>query len=386
MPFALEPALAWLQHLIAYPTVTARSNEALVSDTAAQLEGLGARVSVTRGTRDDGMNLYAVLGPAEHGGGVMLSAHTDVVDVEGQPWSRDPFKLHLQDDRAYGRGSTDMKGFIACVLAALDGLDPADLKRPLWIALSSDEEIGCLGVRPLLEELATLDQRPAWALVGEPTELRVVDRHKGKAAVRVEIHGLSAHSSLPHKGANAVAYAGRLITEILAAQGVAAQGPRDPSFQVPYTTFGIGPISGGVALNIIPDYCQLDLEVRTIPGDDPRLRAQQIRDLCAALQDDLRQQFTGGFVSVSDLSGYPGLAAAASPQIDAHITAVCGSTERSAVDFGTEAGLYSQRLGVPAIVCGPGSMADAHRADESLAFSQLRGCGQILDRLISSLR
>ncbi len=386
MSLELDKTLDWLNRLVSYPTIAGQSNERLIDDVGDFLQDLGATVVIERATRDDARNLYAVLGPAQAADGVMLSAHTDVVDVEGQPWTRDPFNLHVHEGRAYGRGSTDMKGFIASFLAALQGFDGGRLRRPLWIALSVDEEIGCVGVRPLLESLQALEQRPAWALVGEPTELTVVGSHKGKTAMRVEFHGKAAHSALPHNGANAVAYAGRLINELLGLQEqITTADQRDQRFQVPHTTLGIGPIHGGVAVNIVPDYCRLDLEVRTIPGEDPEYRARQLTKLCAHLKSRLQEEYQHGSITVTPLSGYPGLDAEPDHRIDAEITAVCGSQDRVAVDFGTEAGLYQRALDIPVVVCGPGSMDDAHGADESVALSQLQQSFEMIQRLLTRL-
>lgn len=381
----LEATLSWLERLVAHATIAGRSNELLIGEVATYLEVLGAAVAITPGARADALNLVASFGDVERSDGVMLCAHTDVVDVEGQPWTREPFALQLANERAYGRGCADMKGFIAVALAALEHFDPSSLRRPLWLALSSDEEIGCVGVRPLLDELSALDQRPAWALVGEPTSLRVADRHKGKAAMRIEFHGLAAHSSLPYLGANAVAYAGRLIAAVLDEQRAIAAGELDTSFAVPYTTLGIGPIQGGVAVNIVPDYCRLDLEIRTVPADDPQARVEQIAALCAELEAALGSEYPQGSVTITPLSGYPGLSANSVEGVDAEIRAVCGSAARTAVDFGTEAGLYSQRLGMPVVVCGPGSIDDAHGADESIALSQLRGCDEIIGNILGLL-
>jgi acetylornithine deacetylase len=212
-------ALAILERLIAQPTIAGTSNESLIAELAERLQALGAQVNVVASVREDARNLHAVLGPADAEGGILLAAHSDVVDVAGQPWTRDPFVLGVEGGRAYGRGSTDMKGFIAALLSALEDQGPkltGRLRHPVHIAISSDEELGCRGVGPLLDVLAALPVRPAWALVGEPTELEVVDRHKGKAAARVQLQGVAAHSSVPADGVNAVAHAGLLITRLLA--------------------------------------------------------------------------------------------------------------------------------------------------------------------------
>src|SRR5688500_5140967 len=212
---AADRSLVALRPLIAHATITGEPNGARVDFVAERLSAAGAGVRVLPGARDDAANLHAVLGPADAEGGLLLAAHTDVVHVEGQPWSHDPFALRVADGRAYGRGAADMKGFIATVLAALVDADPPRLRRPLHVALSSDEELGCRGVVPLLDTLAELPAPPARVLVGEPTELHVVDRHKGKAALRAHVRGRAAHSSLGPAGVNAVAYAARLVTGLL---------------------------------------------------------------------------------------------------------------------------------------------------------------------------
>jgi acetylornithine deacetylase len=353
--------LAVLERLIAYPTVAGEPNGELVADVAERLEALGAAVSVLPAHRDDARNLHAVLGPADAPDGLLLAAHSDVVAVEGQPWTRDPFTLHVEHGRAYGRGTADMKGSLATVLAAMGELDRGRLRRPLHLALSSDEELGCLGVRPLLDTLADLPAPPASAVVGEPTTLRVADRHKGKAASRVHVRGRAVHSSLAPSGVNAVAFAARLVTGLLALQDELAAETRDDSYSVPYATIGIGPISGGVSVNIVPDHCRLDVEVRALPEQDPEELMARMRARAAPLEQEMRATHPDAAIEFEPLSSYPGLR----PAADA------GGEPAIAVDFGTEAGLYQQRLGIPVVVCGPGDMAQAHQADEFIAVDQL---------------
>jgi acetylornithine deacetylase len=386
-------ALAILERLVAQPTIAGRSNLALIDDLAERLSALGAAVRVLDSVREDARNLHAVLGPADVPGGILFAAHSDVVDVEGQPWTRDPFALAVEGDRAYGRGSTDMKGFIAALLSALDGGGFAGrLRRPIHVAISSDEELGCRGVGPLLDILAALPVRPAWALVGEPTELRVIDRHKGKAGARVELRGRSAHSSVPADGVNAVAHAGVLITRLLELADELRAGPLDAAFRAPSSTVGIGPVRGGVAVNIVPEHCLLDVELRTVPAVDPGELVGRVRALAASTEAAMRAEHEGCAVTVEDLSSYPGLAPGGGGELDRcaaelrrALDGLAGGGDRGAADFGTEAGLYARELGIPVLVCGPGSMRDAHRADESVAIDQLAAAEAMLARLCETL-
>jgi acetylornithine deacetylase len=391
-------ALAVLERLIAQPTVAGRSNEALIAELAERLEALGADVRIVASTREDARNLHAVLGPVDAAGGILFAAHSDVVDVEGQPWTRDPFALEVDDGRAYGRGSTDMKGFIAALVSALEALVDREagfagrLRRPIHVAISSDEELGCKGVGPLLDVLAQMPVAPGWALVGEPTELRVVDRHKGKAAARVRLHGLAAHSSVPADGVNAVAHTGLLIVRLLELAGELRAGPLDTAFRAPFSTVGIGPVHGGVVVNIVPDQCRLDVELRTVPAVDPDELMGRVRALAAEVQDAMNAEHDGCAVTVEPLSSYPGLAPAAGGSEEWPAAALAEaldpaveSPEPGAADFGTEGGLYARALGIPVFVCGPGSMKDAHRADESVAIDQLEAAEAMITRLCESL-
>jgi acetylornithine deacetylase len=386
-------ALAVLERLIAQPTVAGRSNEAMIAELAERLQALGAEVRILASTRVDARNLHAALGPVDAAGGILFAAHSDVVDVEGQPWTRDPFALEVDGGRAYGRGSTDMKGFIAALLAALEALEDRGtgfagrLRRPIHIAISSDEELGCKGVGPLLDELSRLPVAPGWALVGEPTELRVIDRHKGKAAARLQLDGLAAHSSVPADGVNAVAHAGMLITRLLELAGELRAGPLDDAFRAPFSTVGIGPVHGGVAVNIVPDHCRLDVELRTVPAVDPDELMGRVRALAAEAQDAMNAEHDGCSVTVEPLSSYPGLAPADGDRREwaAPLAGLADGEEWGAADFGTEAGLYARALSIPVVVCGPGSMRDAHRADESVAIDQLEAAEAMITRLCEAL-
>lgn len=373
-----------LERLIAQPTVVHTPNIELVADVAERLSAAGAIVEVTPGTRPDAHNLHAVIGPTDVDRAILLSAHTDVVSVEDQPWTRDPFALHVDAGRAYGRGSTDMKGFVAAALSAIEGFDLARLRRPIELALSSDEEAGCVGVRPLLDRLAGRPNRPVCVLVGEPTELRVVNRHKGKAALRITLRGRAAHSGLPHLGVNAVAFAGRLIVKLLEIQDELAAGPHDSAFLVPHSTVGAGPISGGTALNIVPEACRLDVDVRVVPDVDAGDVVRRVRAVCAELESEMRKRAPDCEIHVDQFAGYPGLRASAASRLPEALLALAAAG-MGGVDYGTEGGLYQQHLGVPVFVCGPGSMSDAHGPDESVAIDQLIRAEHMITGLLHEL-
>jgi acetylornithine deacetylase len=378
-----DDVVTLLAGLVAHPTIAGESNRALIDELADRFETLGARVSIPPGTRPGAHNLHAVLGPAGLAGGLLLAAHCDVVAVAGQPWTTDPFVLTEREGRLIGRGAVDMKGFIACVLAALPTAER--LRRPLHVAISSDEELGCVGVPPLLDALAALPVPPAGAIVGEPTRLRVATAHKGKAAVRAVLRGRAAHSSVAPDGVNAVAYAGRLIVGLLALQDEIAAGEHDAAFAVPHSTIGIGPIAGGVRVNIVPDACTLELEARTLPGREPADVIAQIAALAAGLEREMRETAPEAGIALEPRAAYPGLAAT-DDGFAARVAALaCDGGAPISLDFGTEAGLYQQRLGIPVVVCGPGDMAQAHRADESIGIDELRAGQAFVERLLGDL-
>jgi acetylornithine deacetylase len=361
-----------LARLVGFPTVAGHSNEALIDWTAEQLEDAGAAVRMLPGPRADGHSLHAVLGPADEPG-VLLAAHTDVVAVDGQSWSHDPFALRVDGDRFYGRGAADMKGFIAAVLAAAPGT--RTLRRPLHLALSVDEELGCRGTPALLSALAIAP--PRWCVVGEPTRMRVVERHKGKLAFRVEVHGRACHSSRAPEGVNAVEYAARFIVALRDVEDE-LRACTDDRFGVPFATVSVGPIRGGVALNIVPDACTFEAEVRLLPGQDPAAVLARIRDLAAGLEAQMGE----GGIEVAELTRYPGLA---SSDAAAEIAALADASRNGSVDFGTEAGLYQAALNVPVVVCGPGDMAQAHVADEYLEADQLERAERFIRRIGDAL-
>ena len=382
-------AVDLLRRLVALPSIAGADNRVLIAEIAERLDETGAVVSVLPGTRADTQVLHAVLGPADAPGGLLLCAHGDVVDVAGQRWSGDPFALRSADGRLYGRGTSDMKGFIAAVLAAVASRDRgAALRAPLHVAVSHDEELGCAGVAPLLDRLGDEGGLPAplaGVVVGEPTELRVVDRHKGKAAFQVTVHGRAAHSATPAAGVNAVRGAAHLIVALEAQERELAAEMTDAAFTTPFTTIGIGPIAGGVALNIVPDRCTLEIEARVLPGHRLDGVEARIRAVAARVSDG--DDAMAMEVEVVRVAGYPPLGAdAAASAFAARVGAAAGRDGRpGAVDFGTEAGLYQQRLQVPVVVCGPGSMAQGHTPDEFIEATQLQAGEAYVARLLSTL-
>jgi acetylornithine deacetylase len=317
-----------------------------------------------------------VVGPAAEPGGLLLAAHGDVVDVAGQAWSSDPFALRRSGGRLYGRGTVDMKGFLAVAIAAARRLPRERMRAPLHLAVSHDEELGCAGTEPLLVRLESGAARLAGAVVGEPTGMRVVDRHKGKAALALRLVGRAAHSSTPAAGINAVRAAAGVIVALDDLQEQLAAELADPSFGVPHATVGIGPIHGGVALNIVPDACGLKVEVRVLPGQS----VDAVVDRLVAVAESARG---GAELTVERIAGYPPLSAAGDGGWTRRVAELTGCEAGGAVDFGTEAGLYRERLGCEVVVFGPGEMSLAHAADENLGVDELDAGSRAIDRLIA---
>ncbi len=363
-------ATALLGRLVARPSIAGGDNLELIADIATVLDEAGADVRVHDGTRPGTNVLHAVLGPADAPGGVLLAAHGDVVDVAGQSWTADPFALRADGGRLHGRGAADMKGFIAATLAALSRADQSTLDAPLHVAISHDEELACAGIAPLLDALE-IAAPLAGVVVGEPTELRVVDRHKGKAALDITVRGRATHSATPSAGINAVRAAAHLIVALEDLERQLASEASDLSFSTPHATIGIGPIHGGVALNIVPDLCTLQVETRALPGQPLDAIVERIGSVAAGAE-------------VRRAGGYPPLTPTADA-FGARIAAIAGHGEGGAVDFGTEAGLYQERLGVPVVVCGPGSMTQGHTPDEFITADQLAAGEAFIDRLLRQL-
>lgn len=376
-----------LARLISFDTTSALSNLALIQFIQDYLASYDVQSTLVHDETGRKANLYATIGPRDRGG-VMLSGHTDVVPVKGQAWTTNPFELTERDGLLYGRGACDMKGFIASCLAAVPVLTYCDLNIPVHLAFSYDEEVGCLGVRRLIEMMQGLSVRPAMAIIGEPTSMRLMIGHKGKRAYRVKVTGQSAHSAYPIEGVNAVEYAAELVTEIrrIHAQ-FQQQGPFDSDYRVPHTTLHVGVFNGGTVLNIVPNACQFDFEIRHLPEDDPEQILQRIQAYAEQiLIPVMRATSPQAAIEFEVLSAYPGLYTAPDAEVVQFVKGLLEpNTELSKISFGTEGGLFSESLGIPAVVCGPGSILQAHKADEYLSLEQLAACDAMLAKLTQVL-
>jgi acetylornithine deacetylase len=362
-----------LAKLVAFPSVVGAPNGAIVSWIADYCRAHGATVEVLPGPEGDRCNLFATVGPRDKAG-YILSGHMDVVPAGEVEWSSDPFTLRSEGDKRYGRGTTDMKGFLACALAALPKLAASNLNRPIHLAFSYDEEAGCRGVPHLIAALPHLCQKPLGAIIGEPSQMQAVRAHKGKAAVRLEVIGRSGHSSQPHLGLNAVHAMAGIVTRAVAYGELLAEGPFDQNFEPPYSTLQVGVIAGGQAVNIIPDCCTADIEVRAVSGISPLSLLEPVKAELEALQaEDFRTIW-------HELSAYPALSLAADSPLADLLAELTGKVTLAAVSYGTEAGLY-QQAGIEAIICGPGDINRAHRPDEYIALGELHACEQMMEAL-----
>ncbi len=392
-------AIAILERLVAYDTVSAKSNLALVDWVADYLDGCGVASALTRNAEGTKANLFATIGPPERGG-VILSGHTDVVPVEGQAWDGDPFRLEARpadqgsgdrgsadqgSDRLYGRGTADMKGFIALVLALVPQALARPLAIPLHLALSYDEEVGCLGVPALIRALPEGIARPLLAIIGEPTGMRVANAHKGIHFLRTRVTGHEAHSSMPERGVNAIAAAAEIIAEIgrLAAECRAA-APAHSRFDPPYTSFNIGRVAGGTAVNIIARDCAFDWEFRPMPGEDGAALRRRIDDFVTAdLLPRMRFGHPDAAVETETMASVPPLVPDPASPAEALAHRLTGANEAATtIAFATEAGLF-QSAGIPAVICGPGSIEVAHQPNEYITRAQLAAGAAFLDRLLA---
>lgn len=382
----MSSSVALLRTLVGFDTTSRESNLQLIEFVRDYLAGFDVPCELIYNAERSKANLFATIGPAEQPG-IVLSGHTDVVPVDGQPWTVAPFELSEHDGKLFGRGTADMKGYIACVLALVPALVAAELRMPVHIALSYDEEVGCLGVRSLLAELQQRPVKPLLCIIGEPTELKPVLGHKGKLAMRCDVHGHPCHSAYAPLGVNAIEYAAELIGELgRIGQQLKAPEQHDARFDPPYSTVQTGVISGGKALNIVPADCRFDFEIRALPSQDPTLVAQQLQAYAEQqVLPRMRAVSEHSAIRFSELSAYPGLATDAQSQAAELIAAFCGSREFGTVAFGTEGGLFDA-AGIPTVVCGPGSMDQGHKPDEFVSRAQLDACDAMLQRMLASIR
>lgn len=378
-------SLEMIRALVAFPTVSRDSNLELIEFVRARLAALDAEIRITHDETRRKANLFATLGPRSEGG-VILSGHTDVVPVEGQSWESDPFRAVERQGRLYGRGAADMKSFLGCVLAAAPRFVERGLKRPLHLAFSYDEEVGCLGAGRMIADFVRAGVRPHACIVGEPTAMRPVIAHKGKRSYRCIVRGLSGHSAYAPGGVNAAEYAA-LAVAFLRELGRRRRdrGPRDAGFDVPYTTVHTGLIHGGTALNVVPHDCAFEFEFRHLPGDDPQALEREFTEFVRGrLEPEMRAVDPQAGFTITTLSENPPLETAPESEAAALALALAGVCDFGKVSFASEASLF-QRAGIPAVLCGPGSIEQAHRPNEFVTLEQIARCEAFLERLMDYL-
>jgi acetylornithine deacetylase len=373
-------ARAILARLVAFDTVSDKTNLPLLAFVREHLASHGIASRLLPSEDATKANLFATIGPADVGG-IGLSGHTDVVPVAGQAWDSDPFRLTEKDERLYGRGTCDMKGYLACVLAAVPEFKKRKLREPIHILFSYDEEVGCTGVRPMLAELGRSLPLPRIVIVGEPTSMSVVDTHKGPVRWQVEVTGRAAHSAMAPLGVNAITYAGRLLGELERVEEDLKIAPRDERFTPPYTTLQVTRIEGGTASNIVPSACSFGWEIRALPGLDTVAIEERLRAFAAErCLPEMRGVAPGGGIVIRRTNEVAAFAAGPGSDAVALARTLTRRTGLSAVSFATEAGLF-QVAGAPAVICGPGDIAQAHTANEWLATDQLNACVDFMARL-----
>ncbi len=380
-----------LAKLISFDTTSWKSNLELIDFVTEYLDGYGIPSQVFFNEEKTKANLLATIGPADIPG-IILSGHTDVVPVAEQNWSHDPFDMVTRDGRLYGRGTSDMKGFIACVLAAVPNFVAADLKEPLHLAFSYDEETGCTGVMSLVEYVRAMPVRPRACIVGEPTNMKVVNSHKGIYHLLTRVYGLESHSS-SDKGLNAVMYAAEMIGYLSElADEMRARPPLIEGFKPPYTTVHVGRIKGGTAANITPSYCEFEWDYRPMPtlGHGPkqdevmdRFNAHVETNILPKMQARSAEKAR---VETDLLSIVPTLLPQTGSSAETLVLALANQNDVSVVSYGTEAGIFQATGGVPTVVCGPGSIDQAHKPDEYIELSELRACDEFLGRLLKVIK
>ncbi|MDH3914011.1 MAG: acetylornithine deacetylase [Rhodospirillales bacterium] len=373
---------ATLERLIAFDTTSRNSNLELIHDVRDYLATHGVGCHLTHDDEGRKANLYATLGPTDRSG-IALSGHTDVVPVDGQDWSGDPWTAVEKNGRLYGRGSCDMKGFIAVALAFVPRFLARGLETPIHLCLSYDEEVGCVGVHGLLDFLARQPVKPAACIIGEPTEMKVITAHKGKFSMRCRVRGLEAHSSLAPRGVNAIDAAARVIARLSEMAGrKAAEGPFDEAYDIPHTTVHTGLIQGGTQLNIVPGACAFEFEFRNLPADDPGALLAEVQAYAHGEVEPAMKAIDPetGF-AWEPMACFPGLETPPDAEVVSLAKALSGGNVTGKVAFGTEAGLFHES-GIPSVVCGPGSIEQAHKPDEYVSLEQLALCERFMDRLL----
>ncbi|MBM3519464.1 MAG: acetylornithine deacetylase [Alphaproteobacteria bacterium] len=384
MPGTTYTTEEMLARLIAFDTTSRDGNLPLIAFVEDYLDGWGVphfRVDYEAGKKT---NLFATIGPAI-AGGIVLSGHTDVVPVDGQPWTTKPFELTAKEDRLFGRGTCDMKGFIAVCLARVPEFVAAARKRPIHLALSCEEEVGCRGVRPLVAHIRDHLPKPGAVIVGEPTSMKVVNGHKSALTFATEVTGLEGHSALTDKGVNAIMVAGELLAEInRIRQSLIETGDPSGRFDPPYSTVHVGTIEGGTAKNIIPRRCAFQWETRLLPMADPDYTITRFDAFARTLEPAMHAVSPTSGIRTDTINRVPGLAPEPHSAAENLALHLAGANATHAVSYVTEAGLY-QQIGIPTVVCGPGSIEQAHKADEFIDRGELRKCEAFMEKLVAAL-
>ena len=389
-------SIDWLTRLIGFDTVSRHSNLALIEDVKAYCEQLGLSVDLTFNEAKNKANLFVTVPAGANADdvnhGLVLSGHTDVVPVDGQDWTSEPFTATIRGDKLYGRGACDMKGFIACALTMLPQAvklsNAGQLRRPLHLALSFDEEIGCLGAPLILADLKARGITPDYCIVGEPINMAMVVAHKGIAVYRCRVHGKSAHSSLIAQGVNAISYASRLVgyvdtlaEELSTRNGALEDG--DEIFTVPYSTLSVGTIHGGTATNIVPNLCEFTFDYRNLPHMTQDDVLEPIQAKIAELNAQMQARAPETGIELMQEESVPAMTDNDSAELQSLIAALTGDDERHKVAYATEGGQFTN-AGIPTIICGPGSIEQAHKADEYVELNEIVRCDGFLQKLLNS--
>jgi len=379
-----QHSIDMIERLIGFDTTSYRSNLHFIDFAADHLRSLGADIRLTYDDSRGKANLFATLGPADRPG-IVLSGHSDVVPVDGQDWTSDPFNVRHAENRLYGRGTADMKSFIALCLALAPDFAARRLSQPVHFAFSYDEEVGCIGARRLIEDLGGLAVRPRLCIVGEPTEMKVIIGHKGKKNVRCEVHGKECHSALNHRGVNAVEIAAEMVAFLRQMQRrIRREGPFDSGYDPPYTTVHTGVIDGGTALNIVPALCEFEFEFRNLPNHDVNDLMAELRAFAQTMIPEMLEIDEASGIMFAEYNTTAGLDTAPDDEAAVLARQLSGNNDTAKVSFTTEAGLFHD-AGIPTVVCGPGSILQAHKPDEFITLEQVAQGEAFLRRLLDRM-
>ena len=373
--------LEMVRKLVGFDTTSRESNLALIEFARDWLDGFGVTSELVFDGSRRKASLFATVGPDDKPG-ILLSGHSDVVPVDGQDWHSEPFKATEKDNRLYGRGSSDMKSFIAVTLAMVPEFIAAKPKTPIHLGITYDEEVGCLGVRPLIAALAKRRVKPRLCIIGEPTMMQPVIANKGKRSYVCRVHGHESHSALTHAGVNAVETAAEIVAHLKEmARKRRREGPFDNDFTPPYSTIHVGTIQGGTALNIVPRDCRFEFEIRDLPSDDADAMRAEIERFAQNLLPEMRAVSSDTAIAFDEVNVTPPLSTALDAEITQLARALSGANATGKVSYTTEGGLY-QKGGIPTVICGPGSIEQAHRPDEFIALDQVKQCEAFMHRLL----